>query len=191
MAGPGGANFSPEIDYTGDDFCASIKGMNPSLLEGGLTGMFIGSYMQSVTPRLALGLEAVWQKPAGGMAPDTAMSYAARYKGDDWIASAQLLTQGGMQASYWRRLTDKIETGVDINLQFAGIAGPGGMMAGVRKEGVATFGTKYEFARSVFRAQVDSQGKVGCLLDRIVAPAVKVTFAGEIDHVKVSNMTPW
>lgn len=185
MAGPGGAQVSLEQDYTGDDFTASLKSINPSVLEGELTGMFIGSYLQSVTPRLALGMEAVWQKPGGGMGPEAAISYAGRYKGDDWIASAQLLTQGGLQLSYWKKLMDKVETGVDVNLQFAGLSGANPMMGGARKEGVATFGTKYEFSRSIFRAQIDSQGKLGCLLEKVVAPPVRLTFAGELDHVKV------
>lgn len=185
MAGPGGAQVSLEQDYTGDDFTASIKSINPSILEGGLTGMFIGSYLQSVTPRLSLGMEAVWQKPGGGMGPEAAVSYAGRYKGDDWIGSAQLLTQGGLQLSYWRRLVDKVEAGVDVNLQFAGMSGANAMMGGARKEGVATLGAKYEFSRSIFRAQVDSQGKIGCLLEKVVAPPVRVTFAGEMDHAKV------
>lgn len=145
--------------------------------------MFIGSYLQAVTPRLALGLEGVLQKPGGGMGPEAALSYAGKYKGDDWIASLQLLTQGGLQGSYWRRLTDKVETGVDVNLQFAG----GNPMLGTpSKEGVATLGAKYEFSRSIFRAQVDSQGKIGCLLEKVVAPPVRMTFAGELDHAKVS-----
>ncbi|TKA59912.1 hypothetical protein B0A49_10490 [Cryomyces minteri] len=184
--GPGQAMFSPEIDYTGSDFSASIKSMNPSFLDGGLTGIFIGSYLQSVTPRLSLGLEAVWQRAAVGYGPEHAVSYAARYKGDDWIASAQLLAQGGVQTSYWRRLTDKVEAGVDANLQFAGLGlgGAGGMMGGGRKEGVATLGAKYDFRASSFRAQVDSQGNLGCLLEKRVAPPVQVTFAGELDHVK-------
>ena len=120
------------------------------------------------------------------MGPEAALSYAGRYKGDDWIASAQLLTQGGLQLSYWRKLMDKVETGVDVNLQFAGLSGANAMMGGARKEGVATLGTKYEFSRSIFRAQVDSQGKLGCLLEKVVAPPVRVTFAGELDHAKVS-----
>lgn len=185
MAGPGGAQVSLEQDYTGNDFTASLKSINPSILEGGLTGMFIGSYLQSVTPRLALGLEGVWQKPGGDMGPEAAISYAGRYKGDDWIGSAQLLTQGGLQLSYWRRLIDKVEAGVDVNLQFAGLNSANAMMGGARKEGVATFGAKYEFSRSIFRAQLDSQGKLGCLLEKVVAPPVRVTFAGEIDHPKV------
>ncbi|KAI7335929.1 hypothetical protein KC315_g2985, partial [Hortaea werneckii] len=105
-------------------------------------------------------------------------------KGDDWIASAQLLTQGGLQGSYWRKLTDKVETGVDVNLQFAGMSGANAMMGGPSREGSATLGAKYEFARSIFRAQVDSKGKIGCLLDKVIAPPVRVTFAGEMDHVK-------
>jgi mitochondrial import receptor subunit TOM40 len=60
------------------------------------------------------------------------------------------------------------------------------MMGGPTKEGVATLGAKYEFSRSIFRAQVDSQGKIGCLLEKVVAPPVRMTFAGEMDHAKVS-----
>ena len=185
MAGAPTAQVSLEQDYTGNDFTAQLKSINPSILEGDLTGMFIGSYLQSVTPRLAMGLEGVWQKAGGGMGPEAAISYAARYKGDDWIGSMQLLTQGGLQTSYWRRLTDKVETGVDVNLQFAGLSGANAMLGGARKEGVATLGAKYEFSRSIFRAQVDSQGKIGALLEKMVAPAVRVTFAGEMDHAKV------
>lgn len=187
---PGGTQLSLEQDYTGDDFTAQLKSINPSVLEGGLTGMFIGSYLQSVTPRLSLGLEGIWQRPGGEMGPEAALSYAARYKGDDWIGSLQLLTQGGVQGSYWRRLTDKVETGVDVNLQFAGLSGANAMMGGPRREGTATLGAKYEFSRSIFRAQVDSQGKIGCLLDKVIAPPVRVTFAGELDHVKV-NQNRW
>ncbi|KAK4554289.1 translocase of outer mitochondrial membrane [Recurvomyces mirabilis] len=181
---PGGAQISLEQDYIGSDFTAQLKSINPSILEGSLTGMFIGSYLQSITPRLSVGLEGVWQKPGGDMGPEAALSYAARWKGDDWIASAQLLTQGGLQGSYWRRLTDKVETGVDVNLQFAGLSGANAMMGGMRKEGTAMLGAKYEFSRSIFRAQVDSQGKIGCLLDKVIAPPVRVTFAGEMDHAK-------
>jgi mitochondrial import receptor subunit TOM40 len=90
-----------------------------------------------------------------------------------------------MQVSYWRRLMDKVETGVDVNLQFAGLSGGNPMMGAPRAEGVATLGAKYEFSRSIFRAQVDSQGKIGCLLEKVVAPPVRITFAGELDHVKV------
>ncbi|MCJ1312785.1 translocase of outer mitochondrial membrane [Agyrium rufum] len=186
IAGPGQAMIQVDNEYTGDDFSASLKTLNPSMLEGGLTGTFIGSYMQSVTPRLALGLETLWQRTALSQGPDTAVSYAARYKGNDWIASAALQAQGAIVTSYWRRLTDKVEAGADLNLQFApGLGGAGGLMGpGSRKEGVANLGVKYDFRASTFRAQLDSTGRISCLLDKRVAPMIQLSVAAELDHSK-------
>jgi mitochondrial import receptor subunit TOM40 len=186
---PGGAGQAMaqfDNEYTGRDFTAALKTVNPSIIDGGLTGIFIGSYLQSVTPRLALGLEAVWQRTALTEGPQTAISYCARYKGDDWVGSLQLAqAQGTVSTSYWRRLTDKVEAGMDLNLAFAGLSGAG-MMAGSRNEGVATVGAKYDFRMSSFKAQVDSTGKLSCLLEKRVAPPVSLTFAAEMDQYKVS-----
>ncbi|PGH13178.1 hypothetical protein AJ80_06424 [Polytolypa hystricis UAMH7299] len=170
-------------DYTGHDFTASIKAYNPSFLEGGLTGIFIGSYLQSLTPSLALGLEAMWQRSGLNARPETALSYCARYKGDDWVASAQLQAQGAINASYWRKLSDKVEAGVDMSIQMTP-NGPPGMMTGMTREGTTSVGAKYEFRASTFRAQIDSAGKLSCLLEKRVAMPISLTFAGEIDQVK-------
>jgi len=182
--------LSIDNEYTGADFSAAVKAMNPSVLEGMLTGMFVGSYLQAITPRLALGLEGVWQRPVGGYGPDFLISFAGRFKGDDWIASGQLLAGAqGIQGSYWRRLTDKVEAGVDVNLAFVGLGmAGGGMMGGGGKEGTTTLGAKYDFRQSSFRAQIDSKGRLGCLLEKRVAPPVQITFAGEIDQAKVSTI---
>ncbi|KAI1941192.1 translocase of outer mitochondrial membrane [Ophidiomyces ophidiicola] len=170
-------------DYTGSDFSASLKTFNPSFLDGSPTGIYIGSYLQSITPGLALGLEAMWQRAGLSARPETAISYCARYKGQDWIASAQLQAQGAVNASYWRKLSDKVEAGVDLNLQFSPSGNP--MMGGsLKREGNATVGAKYEFRASTFRAQLDSSGKIGCLLEKRVAMPISLTFAGEIDQVK-------
>ncbi|KAM3073430.1 translocase of outer mitochondrial membrane [Clarireedia jacksonii] len=181
---PGQAMVQLDNEYTGKDFTASIKSLNPSMLDGGLTGVFIGQYLQSVTPNLALGLEAIWQRAAMSQGPDTAVSYCAKYKGSDWIASAQLQAQGAVNTSFWRKLTDKVEAGVDLNLQFVGLSGAGVMGGPPRKEGVTTVGAKYDFRMSTFRAQVDSTGKLSCLLEKRVAPPVQLTFAAEMDHFK-------
>lgn len=173
-------------EYTGDDFSASVKAMNPSILDGSLTGIFIGSYLQTITPRVSLGAEGVWQRPALNARPETAISYFGRYKGDDWIASTQYLAQGVLNVSYWKQLTAQVEAGVDTQLQFApGLGGNGGMFGNIRREGTTTIGAKYDFRASSFRAQVDSAGKIGCYLEKRVAPVVTMTFAGEIDQVKV------
>ncbi|KAK5076570.1 translocase of outer mitochondrial membrane [Lithohypha guttulata] len=173
-----------ENEYTGNDFSASVKVLNPSLLEGGLTAIVIGDYMQSITPKLALGLEGVWQRASMGAKPETAVSYAARYKNADWIASAQVHASGQLGASYWKRLSEKVDAGVDCQLQFAPGMGGAGMFSGMRKEGQTTVGVKYNFATAVYRAQVDSAGKVGCVLEKRVGPAITLNFAAEIDQWK-------
>jgi mitochondrial import receptor subunit TOM40 len=175
---PGGQDMAQfEHEYTGNDFSASLKMLNPSYLEGGVTGIFIGSYLQSVTPKLALGLETLWQRPSLSQGPECAVSYAARYKSADWIATAQLqAAMGTLNTSYWRRLSDKVQAGVDLSLGL--VPSPGGL----QKEGVTTIGAKYDFRMSTFRAQVDSKGKLSCALEKRVAPPVMMTFAADIDH---------
>ncbi|KAG4305529.1 hypothetical protein PORY_001085 [Pneumocystis oryctolagi] len=39
---------------------------------------------------------------------------------------------------------------------------------------------------SVFRAQVDTMGKVSCLLEKRLANTLMFTFSGELDHFKSS-----
>ncbi|KAI4189149.1 MAG: hypothetical protein LQ348_003831 [Seirophora lacunosa] len=188
--------LSVENDLSGKDFTASLKGMNPSIIEGGLKGIIIASYLQSVTPGLALGLEAVWQRVAMNSSPEALLSYGARYMGSDWIASLQLQSEGpqgsGISSSYWRKLTDKVSVGTDLSLQFApGLSGQGGLMGGgLQKEGSASAGAKYEFRASTFRAQVDSKGRSSCLLEKTILPAVRVTFAAEMDHLKLRLHNP-
>lgn len=186
---PNGSQFQLENDYSGKDFTAQLKAINPSALDGALTGIFVGSYLQSVTPRLALGLEAVYNRLSAVHGPESALSYAARYKGDDWIASGQLLTEGSLSAAYWKRLSEKVEAGVDLNLVLGAPGMDAGMMGGApQKQGTATFGAKYDFRASSFRAQIDNSGKVACLLDKRVVPSVGITFSGELDHSKVSGI---
>ena len=187
--GQGQAMMQIDNEITGQDFTASLKTINPSLIEGSLTGILIGSYLQSVTPSLAVGFETMWQRIAMNSGPETALSYVARYKGSDWVASAQLLqAQSAINTSYWRRLTDKVEAGVDLNLQFTPGMGGGGLMGGgLRKEGITTVGAKYDFRTSTFRAQLDSSGRLSCLLEKRVLPPVQITFAGEMDHFKVCS----
>jgi len=176
--------LSVENDYTGADFSASLKTVNPSILDGGITGMVMASYLQSITPSLSLGLDAFWSRAASAYAPTLNLSYAARYKTADWMASTQIVPGSAIEASYWRKLSEKVEAGINLNLAVAGM-GPGGPMGSMQKEGTVTIGAKYDFRTSIFRAQIDNQGKVGCLLEKSIAPPIRVTFSGEIDHKQV------
>lgn len=175
---------SLENEYTGSDFSASLKAVNPSILDGGITGMVMASYLQSITPRLSLGIDALWSRPAMGYPPSLNTAFAGRYATPEWIASGQFLPGNNIEASYWRKLADKIEAGISMNLAFAGM-GPGGPMGGPAKEGTVTIGAKYDFRMSSFRAQIDNSGKVGVLVDKVIAQPIRLTFSGEIDHKTV------
>ncbi len=180
-----------EHEYTGDDFTASLKAINPSFLDGGVTGIFIGHYLQSVTPKLAIGLEAVWQRVGLSQGPEATASYVGRYKSEDWIATAQLQPQGALNTSYWRKLSDSVQAGVDMTLTVVPTAA--GLMGGIglQKEGVTTFGAKYDFRMSTFRAQIDSKGKLSCLLEKRVAAPVTMTFSAVVDHFSVRQERAW
>ena len=175
-----------ENEYIGDDFTASLKMLNPSTLNGGLTGIFVGSYLQSVTTRLGLGFETIWQRTGLSQPPDTAVSLCARYKADDWIATTQLQSQGALSATYWRRIAENVQAGTELALAMVppqmSPLGP----VGPSKEGKATVGVKYDFKMSSFRTQIDSKGKISLMVEKRFGPALMMTFATEVDHFSVS-----
>ncbi|ODV89620.1 hypothetical protein CANCADRAFT_141502 [Tortispora caseinolytica NRRL Y-17796] len=177
-----------EQDVAGPDFSLNFKALYPSILDNTLTGVFVGSMLQSVTPKLSLGLETMWSKMAAAQPADAAVSYMGRYVSGDWIASAQIQPQGILQASFWRKVAERVEAGVECQITAGAAAmrnaSPEMLMMGAipATEGVTTLGARYEFKTSMYRAQVDSTGKVACTLDRRVLPNVMLQFAGEIDH---------
>ncbi|KAG8929616.1 translocase of outer mitochondrial membrane [Tulasnella sp. 419] len=162
-----------EHDYLGRDYSVNFKAINPSLANG--TGMYIGNYLQSVSKNLAFGIETLYQR-AGPDMEEMSSSYLLKYTGSqkDWIATAQLQPAGMLQATYWHKLSEKVEVAAELQL----IAAP------QRREAVTTLGAKYDLRMSTFRAQVDSTGKVSALLEQKFAPTFAFLFAGEIDHFK-------
>ena len=163
-----------EHDYQGQDFSVNLKALNPSPVD--MSGIFVGSYIQSVTPNLALGTE-LFVSRGGPMEIPSAPTYLAKYTGTDksWIATAQLQSAGLLQATYWQRLNEKVEAAADLQI----------MTANGKREGVATLGAKYDLRMSTFRAQLDSTGKVSAMLEQRFAPTFAFMVAGEIDHFKV------
>lgn len=163
-----------EHDYSGQDYSLNAKVINPSPLDG--SGIYVGSYLQSVSKNLALGIETLYQRAALDQA-EMSSSYLAKLAGSDgkWIATAQFQPIGVLQATYWHKLSEKVEAAADLQV----IAAP------MRRDAIATVGTKYDLRMSTFRAQLDSTGKVSALLEQRFAPSFAFTVAGEIDHFKV------
>ncbi|KAI0082793.1 hypothetical protein K474DRAFT_1633154 [Panus rudis PR-1116 ss-1] len=162
-----------EHDYLGRDYAVNVKAINPHPAD--LTGIFIGNYLQSVTKNLALGFETVYQRPDPTMT-ETSTSLCAKYTSTDknWIASAQVQGQGIMQATYWQKLSDKVDVAADLQI----------LAAPTRRDAIATVGAKWDLRMSTFRAQLDSTGKVSALLEQRFAPSFSFMVSGEIDHFK-------
>ena len=167
-----------EHDYSGLDYSINLRGLNPSPTE--LTGLFMTSYLQSVTKNLALGTELVYQrsnKQELANAPAFSSSYMAKYTGasKNWAATINMQPMGVYQATYWQKINEKVDAAADWTV----ITMPG------KREGVATLGVKYDLRMATFRAQVDSTGKVSALLEQRFAPTFQFLISGEIDHLKV------
>lgn len=177
---PGHTMIQLEHDYTGLDYTLNGKVINPSPLDG--SGIYVGSYLQSVTKNLALGIETLYQRAALDQA-EVSSSYLAKLTGSDgkWIATAQFQPIGVLQATYWHKLSEKVEAAADLQV----IAAP------MRRDAIATVGAKYDLRMSTFRAQLDSTGKVSALLEQRFAPSFAFTVAGEIDHFKVRPIPCW
>ncbi|EPT06060.1 hypothetical protein FOMPIDRAFT_1021156 [Fomitopsis schrenkii] len=162
-----------EHDYQGQDYSVNVKAMNPSPVDA--TGIYMASYLQSLTKNLAFGVEMLHQRPQPDMS-ETAASYLAKYTSSDksWIATAQLQPAGMLQATYWQKLSEKVDVAADLQV----IAAAG------RRDAVASLGAKYDLRMSTFRAQLDSTGKVSALLEQRFAPSFAFLVSGEIDHFK-------
>lgn len=95
-----------EHDYSGLDYTLNGKVVNPSPLDG--SSIYIGSYLQSVSKNLALGVETLYQRAALDQT-ETSASYLAKLTGSDekWIATAQLQPIGLLQVTYWHKLSQR------------------------------------------------------------------------------------
>lgn len=170
---PGHSLLQLEHDYQGLDYSLNAKAVNPWPTD--LTGIYVGSYLQSLTKNFALGVEYLYQR-ATPETSELAASYLAKFTSTDknTIATAQLHS-GMMQATYWQKLSDKVDVAADLQV----IATP------QRRDAIATLGAKYDLHVSSFRAQVDSTGKVSALLEQRFTPTFAFLMSGEIDHFKV------
>ncbi|KAG0149977.1 hypothetical protein CROQUDRAFT_668869 [Cronartium quercuum f. sp. fusiforme G11] len=163
-----------EHDRRGQDYALSLKIYNPNPTES--SGIFIAQYLQSLHPRLSLGLESVWQiQPP---MEDANLSYLLKWNSSkkDWISTFALQAQGVMQATYWQKLSERVEAGLE--LVFLPHPSPR------ERKALTTAGLRYDLRQATVRAQLDTTGKVSMLLEHRIAPSFTFSIAGELDHFK-------
>ncbi|RHZ45168.1 hypothetical protein Glove_688g31 [Diversispora epigaea] len=171
---PGHSMLQLEQDYQGSDYSINYKTINPWPVEN--TGIFFLSYIQSVTQKLALGVETVYQKPTSDIEECT-QSLVAKYTGKDYIATLQWQEAGALQASYYQKLNEKVDFGTELQL----------IVAAGRREALCTVGGKFDFRAATFRGQVDTSGRASVVVEQKITPAFSFLITGDIEHMKSTS----
>ncbi|QPG73537.1 hypothetical protein FOA43_000848 [Brettanomyces nanus] len=176
-----------EQDYQANDFSLNFKTLNPDFTGSSFNGVMVGSILQSVTPKFAIGMETAYSALQPGMPGDAGISLVGRYNADKWIASAQLQAQGSLTAAFWRKVADNMEAGVETTLQASYQPVMTEMMVPTMQsvfEANTTVGAKYEFRQSIYRGQLSSDGVASFMLEHRILPTLGLTFTASIDQFK-------
>jgi mitochondrial import receptor subunit TOM40 len=164
-----------ESDYLGSDWSLNMKAINPNPIEN--NGIYTVSGLQSVSQRLALGAELISQTSADSKHGnfDHGLNLAAKYTPTPSSTLTVSLQQFvALQSSYHHRVSDKVELASEVQM----------LLVGPRKDSFSSVSAKLEYRQATLRAQLDSLGRVGLVMEEKLFPGFALQISGEIDHVK-------
>ncbi|KAK9803219.1 hypothetical protein WJX73_005138 [Symbiochloris irregularis] len=150
-----------DIDAKGSDWNSQLKLGNQS---------FYGlNYFQSVTPHLSMGGEMFWL----GKQRKSGVGFAARWQNEfGHTATGQVASTGLANLTYLHKVSDKICLASDF------------MWNWNMREATASFGYDYIFRQGRLRGRIDTDGKIGALLEERINVAVTFSLSAEVDHVR-------
>lgn len=161
--------MAPEKGMSQSMFDLEFKGFDwNGQLKFGSNEFYGVNYLQSVTPRLALGGEAFWL----GQQRKSGTGFAGRYTGDTFVATAQVATTGLVSLTYVQKISEKVSLASDF------------MWNWNAREATASFGYDYMLRQCRLRGRIDSEGKVAALLEERLNQGVNFLLSGEIDQWK-------
>ncbi|KAJ3029490.1 UNVERIFIED_CONTAM: translocase of outer mitochondrial membrane [Siphonaria sp. JEL0065] len=173
-----------------------------------VTGIYSISGLQSITSSLSIGGEWVLQRlrpdngesnytlavkyapkptspiqPPSSLPPGFPSPYMPINPSDpsEVFAATYALSQGVLQASYWKRLNQRLEVAADVQMLITPTtlaSGPG------RREGIASVGFKLDTVYATMRGMFDTMGRVSAVLEERMAPGLSFQVCGEIDYAK-------
>jgi len=166
------------------------------------TGIFIASFLKSINKNLTVGAEYLLQKQTPEM-EESNISFVARYAGTfenhfarmresvkaypprpnipppppfipRYVFTATYQPANAVvNASYYYKLNHRLEMATELQA-----------LLGPRKEAICTAGFKLDTHYATIRGIVDSNGKVGTVLEERLAPGFAFTLSGEMDYSK-------
>lgn len=167
-----------EADYTGTGYTLNAKSVNASPVD--LTGIYVASALQSLTPRLAIGVECVVQHPQPGTVDAHAMlvaKYAVQGSSSgDYVWTVSASPMGTLATSYFQRISERIELGAELECAQR----PDKPTVDAQ----CTLAGRMTFLKAQFRAQVDSNGRVAAVLEEKLHEGLTLVMSGDVDHGK-------
>jgi len=163
-------------ELRGKNYTAAATLGNPDFLN--MQGVCVLQYLQSVTSRLSLGTEVLYQR--GGQVPGGQMALftlAGRYAGDKWTGSANITPgAGGVHTCYYHKLSDTVQMGVELE---------GSMRT---QECQAILGYQIEMPPTfTFKGQIDTNYCIGAVLEKRLPPLpFSIALSAHANHVKSS-----
>ncbi|KAL5707715.1 hypothetical protein ACHQM5_018581 [Ranunculus cassubicifolius] len=148
------------LDYKGKDWRGQVQFGSGSL--------FGASYVQSVTPHLALGSEVFW----AGQHRKSGVGIAGRYNTDKMVFSGQLASTGVVALSYVQKVSDKVNLASDF------------MYNTMSRDAIASVGYDYMLRQCRLRGKIDSNFTSTAFLEERLNMGLNFLLSAEIDHKK-------
>lgn len=158
LTDPTSSKGSWDLDYRGSDFCAQAK-----VASGGIYAL---SYLQSVTPWLALGGEGFYQSKT----MFSAITAAAKYSHGADTATVSIATFGPIMASFVHRLNPRVAFATEF------------FMDGRTSESHVSVGYRFDLRSATVTGVVDSSGRVSATVEEKINPGLALILSGELDH---------
>lgn len=165
--------FQLEHDFQGRDNSINLKAVNPDPATA--SGIYQGSFLQSITRNFAAGVEGTYMRSPVNL-PDVSMGGMLKWTSDakDVIATLHVPQPGLFNATYFQKLAERVDVAVDLNI----------IAAGGRREAQAVAGAKWDFRGSTLRAALDSTGKLSVNHETRMGSSLAFTVSSEMDYPK-------
>ncbi|KAM3373884.1 mitochondrial import receptor subunit TOM40-1 [Capsicum galapagoense] len=148
------------FDYKGKDYRTQFQFGNGAL--------FGASYIQSVTPHLALGGEVFW----AGQHRKSGIGYVARYNTNKMVATGQIASTGIVSLGYVQKVSEKVSLASDFMYDYRS------------RDVTASVGYDYILRQCRLRGKIDSNGCVAAFLEERLNVGLNFILSAEIDHKK-------
>ncbi|XP_070548395.1 mitochondrial import receptor subunit TOM40 homolog [Ptychodera flava] len=157
-----------DCEYKGPSYTATVTAANPDFINE--SGIFVAQYLQSITKKLALGTQILYQYGQGQEMSE--VSLTGRYTGDNWIATGAF-SPAVVHLSYYHKGQNNVQIGVEFESRMGETATTLGYQVDVPQ------------ANLTFKGSLDTNWRVAAVMEKKLQP-IPFTFmlSGVLDHSK-------